>query len=114
MPTVNNLLADIPAELPEELFNTLLSGRDFRLERIVSRHHATPAGEWYDQDEHEWVLLISGEAALEIEGRDTLLVLAPGDHALLPARCRHRVAWTAAEQDTVWVALFFSSDANGT
>ena len=103
-----NLFATIPAELPEELFETLLRGRDFRLERIVSRGHATPEGQWYDQDEHEWVLLVSGAAALEIEGREELRVLAPGDHVLLPARCRHRVAWTAAEEETVWVALFYS------
>jgi len=107
MPDISNLFTAIPTELPEELFETLLQNPNFRLERIVSRGHATPEDQWYDQDEHEWVLLVSGAAALEIEGRTEQLVLEPGDHLLLPAHCRHRVVWTAPEEETVWLALFF-------
>lgn len=102
-----NLFASIPSSLPDELFETLLTGKDFRLERIVSRGHVTPEGQWYDQEEHEWVLLVSGAAVLEIEGRNAPLSLKPGDHLLLPAHCRHRVQWTADDRDTIWLALFF-------
>lgn len=103
-----NLFADIPAHLPQELAEPLAEGRAFRLERIVSRGHSTPAGQWYDQDEDEWVLLASGEAALMIEGEAEPVVLKPGDHLVLPAHRRHRVEWTATEGETVWLALFWS------
>lgn len=106
-----NLFAAIPERLPDELFDTLLSGAAFRLERIVSHGHSTPPGQWYDQDENEWVLLLQGEAALQLEGQTDPITLRPGDHLLLPARCRHRVAWTATGTDTVWLALFFADTA---
>ncbi|WP_254894658.1 hypothetical protein [Chromobacterium haemolyticum] len=48
----NNLFGDIPAQLPEELLQTLFSGeKGFRVERIVSRGHSSPDGFWYEQDE---------------------------------------------------------------
>jgi hypothetical protein len=53
MDRVANLFAEIPADLPEELFQTLLSTPDFRIERIVSHGHASPEGFWYDQEAHE-------------------------------------------------------------
>lgn len=100
-----NLFADIPADLPEELFTELLSGGGFRLERIVSRGHATPEGEWYDQENDEWVVLLRGAAQL-VFGDDAAPVrLEPGDYLLIPAHRRHRVAWTDPERDTVWLAL---------
>lgn len=105
---VHNLFEGIPDPLPEELFDTLLQRQGLRLERIVSQAHHTPDGQWYDQPQDEWVLLLKGEAGLKIEGEPQLLTLKPGDHVLLPAHCRHRVEWTAAEGDTVWLGLFFS------
>ena len=104
-----NLFAGVPARLPEELFDTLLEHPACRIERIVSQGHSTPAGQWYDQARDEWVLLVRGRAALELEGRAGLLELGPGDFLLLPAHCRHRVAWTAAGEDTVWLALHLPS-----
>lgn len=100
-----NLFAGVPDALPGELFENLLERPGCRIERIVSRGQATPAGQWYDQAWDEWVLLVKGAAALELEGRESLLELAPGDYLLIPAHCRHRVAWTAADEDTVWLAL---------
>ena len=64
-----NIFADIPDELPDERFDTLLRHPAFKLERIVSRGHATASGEWYDQEADEWVLLLKGAAALRIENR---------------------------------------------
>ena len=102
----DNLFADIPEALPEELNSELLSGRRFRMERIVSAGHSSPEGFWYDQEEDEWVLLIEGAARLDFDdGRS--LSLAVGDHLHIPAHCRHRVAWTDPERQTVWLALFF-------
>ena len=45
----SNLFASLPADLPEELFTTLLQALGVRLERIVSHGHQSPDGFWYDQ-----------------------------------------------------------------
>jgi cupin 2 domain-containing protein len=103
-----SLLADLPDDLPEERFETLLETPAFRLERILSQGHATPEGDWYDQDRDEWVMLLQGQARLAIEGRAEEIVMNPGDAVLLPAHCRHRVAWTPPGRITVWLALHFS------
>jgi cupin 2 domain-containing protein len=102
-----NLHADIPADLPDELFTKLAGGSSARVERIVSRGHRSPAGHWYDQDEAEFVLLVAGEARLEFEGVETR-TLRPGDWVTIPAHARHRVAWTAPDRDTVWLAVFYT------
>jgi cupin 2 domain-containing protein len=88
----------------EESFATLLAGRDFELEEIVSRGAASPEGFWYDQGRDEWVLLAKGEAKLRFED-ERLIDLKAGDHVMIPAGTRHRVEATSA--DAVWVALHF-------
>ena len=100
-----NLFADIPSALPEEFIQILWQTPHLKFERIVSRGHATPSGQWYDQDTDEWVVLLQGAAGLRIEGRDDLIEMKPGDYLLLPARTRHRVEWTAADADTIWLAI---------
>ena len=101
-----NLRDAIPATLPEELASTLTRSNGCRIERIVSGGHASPPGFWYDQAEDEWVLLFSGSARLELQDPERTVALAPGDWILLPAGCRHRVAATAADTDTIWLAVF--------
>ena len=103
-----NLFEDIPAELPSEDFRKVCElGKGLvRVERIVSRGHRSPEDFWYDQEEDEWVLMLQGHAELEIEGRPEPVLLEPGDSLLLPAHCRHRVARTAEDEDTVWLAVF--------
>ncbi len=77
------------------------------MERIVSLGQQTPPGEWYDQSDDEWVLLLSGAARLLIEGESQASALQPGDCLLLPAHVRHRVEWTDPAQPTVWLAFHF-------
>jgi cupin 2 domain-containing protein len=91
----------------EEVVTTLLETEGFRLVRIVSTGQATPAGEWYVQDEAEWVLVMRGRAGLLIEGESNARILDPGAYALIPAHVRHRVEWTDSDQPTVWLALHF-------
>jgi cupin 2 domain-containing protein len=106
-PTANNLFAGIPAKIPQEISEILLKTPGFHLERIISAGQATPPGQWYDQETHEWVVLLSGAAGLLFEGEPQFRVLHPGDYLLIPAHCRHRVEWTDPEQRTVWLALHF-------
>jgi cupin 2 domain-containing protein len=100
---VTNLFDDVPRELPSEHIDVLLDTPALRLERIVSTGHATPPGEWYDQDRDEWVVVLRGRARLRIEGEAADRALGVGDHLLLRAHVRHRVEWT--ETPTVWLAL---------
>lgn len=112
-----NLLANLPLTLPDELLQTLVSAPGLRVERIVSLGHASPADFWYDQSEHEWVLLVQGAARLQIEclpseatpGSIDEVELQPGDYVLLPAHRRHRVAWTHPTEHTIWLAIFFGA-----
>ena len=62
---MNNLFfTDIPSKLPEELVEVLAENKHVRIERIVSTGQASPEGFWYDQEEHEWVVVLKGEAKL--------------------------------------------------
>jgi cupin 2 domain-containing protein len=108
MDNLTNLFADIPADLPEELIQTLLNTSSFRIERIVSRGQTSPDGFWYDQKTHEWVLLLSGGARLLLEGEQSLN-LRPGDFVDIPAHKRHRVEWTDASQPTIWLAIHYET-----
>ncbi|WP_151632059.1 cupin domain-containing protein [Noviherbaspirillum aerium] len=103
----SNLYSGIPAALPQELMQTLAAAGNVRIERIVSRGHASPPGFWYDQAEHEWVVLLKGRAGLRFERGDRLLELGEGDFVNIAAHERHRVEWTAADEESVWLAVFY-------
>jgi cupin 2 domain-containing protein len=106
MAGLTNLFAEIPADLPEELIQTLLSTSNVRIERIVSLGHASPEGFWYDQETHEWVLLVKGAARLMFEGKEPI-DLRPGSFVNIPAHQRHRVEWTDPTQPTIWLAIHY-------
>lgn len=104
---VENLF-DLPAGTPaDELFETIARGRNVRVERIVSHGHASPAGFWYDQEQAEFVVLLCGGARLEFEDREGSIELRPGDYLTIAAHRRHRVEWTAPDEPTIWLAVFF-------
>lgn len=100
-----NLFRTPPPTGESESFTALASRPGARLERIVSRGQASPPGFWYDQADDEWVALLAGAARLEVEGEAAPLDLAPGDWVHLPAHRRHRVASTAPDAETIWLAL---------
>ncbi|MEQ1825058.1 MAG: cupin domain-containing protein [Pirellula sp.] len=100
-----NLFSDLPSRLPDELFVTLLESNNVRIERIVSHGHASPEGFWYDQDQHEWVIVLQGAARLSIEG--VVNELKPGDFINIPAHRKHWVEWTTPDEPTVWLAVFY-------
>ncbi len=87
---------------------TLLRTDCLRLERILSTGQSTPHGQWYDQDADEWVVLLSGKAGLLFQGKKEICVMQPGDYLLIPAHTRHRVEWTEAGKETVWLAVHYA------
>ncbi len=105
-----NLFTDLPREIPEELFETLISAKGLRIERIISHGQASPADFWYDQDDNEWILLLQGAAQLRFENHAEPFDLIPGTHTLIPAHTRHQVAWTDPTQPTIWLAIHYSRD----
>ncbi len=104
-----NLFADIPAvsATDGEEFISLLARPGLKIERIVSRGHASPPGFWYDQQENEWVIVLKGSARLRFEDETCERTLAAGDYVLIPAGKRHRVEWTSPTEPTVWLAVHF-------
>ncbi len=93
----------------EESFYELFKNESVRIERIVSQGQCSPPGFWYDQDEHEWVAVLSGKAVLQIEGKDKPVTLGPGDTLFLPAHVKHRVEWTDPLQPTIWLGVYWHS-----
>lgn len=84
--TLNNLLTALPPCDPAsaERVDELLSRPGIRVERIVSSGQASPPGFWYDQAEGEWIMLLSGAAALRFEHERHTRLLAPGDCLDIP------------------------------
>jgi cupin 2 domain-containing protein len=107
-PSTNNLFSNISGDLPNELVATLLDTDNLRIERIVSRGHASPEGFWYDQQEHEWVIVLQGSAMLQFEGDHEPIRMKPGDFINIPAHKRHRVDWTTPAEPTVWLAIYYA------
>lgn len=101
----DNLLADLPAVLPEELVHILVQTPAIRIERIVSLGHTSPADFWYDQDQNEWVLLVAGSALLQFENE--AVEMTAGSFINIPAHRRHRVDWTDPEKPTIWLAVCY-------
>lgn len=103
---MNNLFQNLPTDLSAEVFEMLASSETVKIERIVSQGHTTPNGEWYDQDQSEWVILLQGEAVLAFE--DQLPIrLRPGDFVNIPPHQRHRVDWTDSHRLTIWLAVHY-------
>jgi cupin 2 domain-containing protein len=97
---------DIPDDLPrdDEFLEILASGEHLRIERIISHGQTTPEGDWYDQEDDEWVGLLQGEATLEWDDGETTQ-LAAGDAIFIEAHRCHRVVHTTSEPPCVWLAV---------
>lgn len=103
--TRGNVFASLTKAVDRELVEALVDDPAVRIERIVSTGQVTPEGDWYDQTEHEFVLLLCGAAVLHFEADDRRITLAAGDWVEIPAHVRHRVDWTDPDAPTVWLAV---------
>ena len=100
---IKNVFDDLPQHLPKELMQTLLSAADVRIERIISHGHASPPDFWYDQSQHEWVIVLKGAARLQFE--DGMIEMKVGDFINIPAFKKHRVNWTTPDEPTIWMGV---------
>jgi cupin 2 domain-containing protein len=105
---LQNLFSHLPRASRDEIIEQLVVSRDVRIERIVSHGHASPDGFWYDQSQHEFVVLLRGAARLRFAD-DEALELKPGDYLTIPAHRRHRVEWTTPDEPSVWLAVFYTA-----
>lgn len=98
-------LFDLPTgEWRDEIFEILHQSAHVRIERILSRGHRTPPGEFYDQERDEWVVLLQGQARIDFDD-GSARQLESGDHLLIPKHVRHRVGHTSTEPPCVWLAV---------
>lgn len=105
--TTNNIFASLPNEISAELFETIVTGKNIKIERIISQGHSSPATGWYDQSEHEWVIVLQGAAKIELENQEPVHLVA-GSYLNIPAHSKHKVAWTDPDTQTVWLAIHYS------
>lgn len=103
----SNIFKDIPDASKTECITPLLTRSNLRFERIVSLGQSSPDEYWYDQHQHEWVILIQGNAVLRFEDDEEPYQMSAGDYIEIPAHCRHRVEWTDPDTETIWLAVHF-------
>lgn len=107
---MDSLFANLPMSTVEtEQFTELFSRPGLRIERIVSTGQCSPPDFWYDQAEGEWIAVLQGEAGLQFADESEIRHLKAGDCLDIAAHRRHRVAWTAKDQPTVWLAIFYTA-----
>jgi cupin 2 domain-containing protein len=94
-----NLFSDAAPPQTGERFDTILNHGNLLIERIVSSSDTTP--QEYAQAQDEWVVLLQGEALLQVG--ETPVHLKAGDHLFLPAGQPHTVRRTS--EGAMWLAV---------
>lgn len=102
MISIHNLYAGDSPVQESEIFTPLHQNGTVRIESI--RSWLTAPGGVYDQNEDEWVVLLEGEAELEIGG--VSYRLERGDSLFLPRHTPHRVLF--ASKGALWLGVFSS------
>ncbi|NTV94037.1 MAG: cupin domain-containing protein [Thiobacillus sp.] len=100
-----NLLADATPPDSGERFQPLLTHRNLVIERIVSSDAITP--QEFVQSQDEWVVLLKGEAVLEVAGET--VALRSGDYLFLPSGTPHTVESTS--EGALWLAVHLHDGA---
>ena len=102
---MKNIFQNIPKNAKQEIFEILAESDNTRIERIISNGPESSSGEWYDQNENEWVVLLKGKAKLIF--KDGEEVLEPGDHVLIKPHRKHKVVILEEKDKTIWIAVHF-------
>ncbi|MFH0784110.1 MAG: cupin domain-containing protein [Pseudomonadota bacterium] len=96
---IGNLFTDAVPPAESERFDILHSHKNLVIERIVSSAAITP--QEYVQTQDEWVLLVQGEALLQVAGES--ISLKSGDYLFLPAGVPHTVEHTS--EGALWLTV---------
>jgi cupin 2 domain-containing protein len=96
---LGNVFEDCSPPSAGERFDVLLKHKNLVVERIVSSANLTPNKHVQSQD--EWVLLVRGEAEIEVAGE--AVVLRSGDYLFLPSGTVHTVK--SASEGAMWLAV---------
>ncbi|WP_342116549.1 cupin domain-containing protein [Pseudoduganella sp. OTU4001] len=96
---MGNLYDDALPPAQGERFDTLLSHKGLVIERIVSTSKIE--SQQYVQEQDEWVVLLQGEALLDVAGRQ--VVLKAGDYLFLPSHTPHSVQ--RVSDGAMWLAV---------
>lgn len=108
MSELANLFDALPDASSGEVFTELLNRPGIRVERIVSKGQVSEPGFWYEQSEHEWLIVLQGSAQLSYE-TGVSQALGVGDYCLIEAGVKHRVSYTSENPECIWLAVFFST-----
>ena len=103
---MSNIFEAITEALAQELFEDIVSNDKVRIERIVSSGQSSPAQGWYDQPQAEWVMVVRGKAVIAYPDKPAV-TLDEGDYVTIAAHEKHRVEWTAPDEDTIWLAVHY-------
>ena|SRR5687768_17631748 len=96
---LGNVFEDSSPPGAGERLDVLVEHRNLVVERIVSSANITPKK--YVQPQDEWVVLVRGEAEIEVAGES--VVLKCGDHLFLPSGTIHIVK--SASEGAMWLAV---------
>ena len=92
-------------DLAEELQEDILNSPNVRIKRIVSDGHRSPEGFYYDQADNEWVIILQGNATVELSGNTH--ILSTGDYIHIPSHAEHRINSTSTTEKTIWLAIHY-------
>ena len=91
------------AKNDSEIIENILSGKEFRIEVIISTGQIS---DWFDQADNELVMLLQGSAKIEYE---TGLVrdVSAGDYFVITAHEKHKVSYTSEQPPCIWLCIFY-------
>jgi len=101
-----NIFTNLIKNNDKEIFQEILSKNNIKIERIVSYGQSSPKEGWYDQENDEWVMVLRGKAILSFKDSDDV-VLESGEYINIPAHTKHKVSWTAPDEETIWLAVHY-------
>jgi cupin 2 domain-containing protein len=96
---VGNLFSDTSPPCEGERFQTLLAREGLVIERIVSSSRI--ASTMCMQEQDEWVVLLRGQAVLDVDGQRVPMDSA--DYVFLPSKTPHTVQ--SVSDGALWLAV---------
>ncbi|WNC68909.1 cupin domain-containing protein [Thalassotalea nanhaiensis] len=103
---MNNIFEQIPKDLSSEVFETIAKSDTIKIERIISKGHCSPQQGWYIQQNHEWVIVLQGEAIITFAD-NSKVTLSAGDYLNIKPLQKHKVSWTDPAIETIWLAIHY-------